>query len=157
MVSSAGATTVAPTSTIKLLVLALLENVFVPASVNTTLLNAEEPVAVPLIVCALVPLKVVVAPAVKVPPWVKLPETERRAGATAVAPALTVKSLVLALFENVFVPLPLNSTFASVLVPVIIPERNWADALFNMSDAFPKVMTRLLVPEFATATKIPLP
>ena len=102
--------------------------------------NAEEPVIVPFATWAEAPLKVVVPlPAVKVPLWVKLPEIERSEGAENVVPLPTTRLEVEALEENVFVPLPERSRFATAEEPVRVPERVMALEVANVVVPVPAV------------------
>jgi hypothetical protein len=124
---------------------AFAENVFVPAPVMATFPSAfDAPVIVPESVCALVPLKVIVAELfVYVPFWAKLPEIERlpEAGATTVAPVFMKRFVVDALFEKVFVPAPRKAMLPSAEEPVSVPAIDCADAELNVvvAELFVKV------------------
>lgn len=97
-------------------------NVFVPAPLKARWLNAFVPVAGPEIVCAEVPLKVVVPPWTKRPLFVYAPDTERFTGAEAVAYWDTMRFVVDAPFIPIIDAIPLCTvTLLNAEVPVAIP------------------------------------
>jgi hypothetical protein len=89
----------------------------------------------------------------------KSPVIEIVLGAVTVPEVVAiVKAEVEALLMKVFAPLPLKVTSGREEVAVRVPERVWVVVPVNERvGSSLEVMTRLPVPESATATKSPLP